>query len=75
MIDKRQIFKKQYTENIQKIYTYYKSMTISLSNPERVPERIQEEKAKFLKIFKTQENQIDFIERAIQDYQNIRSLA
>lgn len=67
LIDKRQIFK----ENIEKIYNYYKPMTISLSNPEKSLERIQEEKVKFLKILKTQENQLDFIEQAMQDCQSI----
>jgi hypothetical protein len=67
LIEKRQIFK----ENVEKLYNYYKPMTISLSNSEKVSERIQEEKVKFLKILKTQENQLDFIEQTMQDYQNI----
>lgn len=69
LIDKRQIFKKYYSENIEKFYN--KSMTISLSNPKTISERIQEEKVKFLKILKTQENQLGFIEQTLQDYQNI----
>ncbi|HEV3269442.1 MAG TPA: hypothetical protein VGZ69_02195 [Candidatus Rhabdochlamydia sp.] len=72
LVDKKQLFKKQYTESIEKLYNYYKLTTISLSNVERVPERIQEEKAKFLKYLKkTQENQLGVINQTIQDYQNI----
>lgn len=71
LVDKKQLFKKQYTESIEKIYNYYKLTTISLSNVERVPERIQEEKAKFLKYLKTQENQLGVINQTMQDYQNI----
>lgn len=71
LIEKRQIFKKYYIESIEKIYNYYKSATISLSNPEKALVRVQEEKIKFLKILKTQENQLGFIEQALQDYQNI----
>ena len=70
LIDKRQIFKKQY-EHMEKIYNYYKLTTISLSNPEKVPERIQEEKAKFLRYLKTQEHQPGVIKETMQDYQNI----
>ena len=74
LIDKRQIFKKQY-ENIEKIYNHYKLTTISLSNSEKVPERIQEEKAKFLKHLKTQGNPLGVIQETMQDYQNIMNNA
>lgn len=67
LIEKRQIFKKQY----ENIYNYYKLTEISLSNPKKVPERIQEEKAKFLKYLKTQENPLGVIEQTMKAYQNI----
>ncbi|PWU13328.1 MAG: hypothetical protein C5B45_06170 [Chlamydiae bacterium] len=75
LIDKRQIFKKQYTETVEKIYNYYTWTRISLSNPERVSERIQEEKAKFLKYLETQENQLGIVKETLQDYQNIMNNA
>ncbi|MEK7339083.1 MAG: hypothetical protein WBD50_08130 [Candidatus Rhabdochlamydia sp.] len=71
LADKKQIIKNQCEETIVKIYNYYKLTIISLSNPEKIPERIQVEKTKFLKYLETQKNQLGVIKETMQDYQNM----
>lgn len=71
LIDKRQFFKKHCTKALEKMYNHYQLTKISLSHPDTLPERIQEEQVKFLKVLKTQQNKLGFIEQTMQGYQNI----